>query len=84
VYVDTTRIAVALTPADGISPGQILSVRRDVIPIVHPVTGELLGEMDDEVATVKVTETRERFSIAEVQSLAPGAQIQVKDCVFPK
>jgi Flagellar assembly protein T, C-terminal domain len=84
VYVDTTRIAVELTATDGVREGQVLSVRRDRIPIMHPVTGELLGELDDEVATVKVIEMRERFSVAEIQSVATGAQVQVKDCVVPK
>lgn len=84
VYVDTTRVVVDLTTADGLHAGQVLSLRRDRIPIVHPVTGEVLGELDDEVATVRVIETRERFSVAEIQSVAPGAQVQIKDRVVPK
>jgi Flagellar assembly protein T, C-terminal domain len=84
VSIDTTRIAVDLTAVDGVRPGQVLSVRRDKIPIVHPVTGEILGELDDEVATVRVVETRDRFSVAEIQSVAAGAQVQVKDRVVPK
>jgi hypothetical protein len=62
----------------------MLSLRRDRIPIVHPVTGELLGELDDEVATARVTEMRDRFSVAEIQSVAAGAQVQVKDRVVLK
>src|SRR5262245_30465612 len=81
VYVDTTRIVIDLTAADGIRPGTIVSLRRDAIPIVHPVTGEMLGELDEEVATARVTETREKFSVADVQSVATGAKIQVKDRV---
>ena len=69
---------------DGLRPGTVLSLRRDRIPIVHPVTGELLGELDEEVATARVTEIRDRFSVAEVQSLAPGAQVQVRDRVVLK
>src|SRR5262252_5225854 len=84
IYVDTTRIVIDLTAADGIRPGTIVSLRRDAIPIVHPVTGEMLGELDEEVATARVTETRERFSVADVQSVATGAKIQVKDRVVPK
>lgn len=84
VYVDTTRIVIDLTAADGIRPGTIVSLRRDAIPIVHPVTGEMLGELDEEVATARVTETREKFSVADVQSVATGAKIQVKDRVVPK
>ena len=84
VYVDTARIVIDLTAVDGVRPGTVLSLRRDRIPIIHPVTGEVLGELDDEVATARVTETRERFSVAEIQAITPGAQVQVKDRVVLK
>jgi hypothetical protein len=84
VYVDTTRIVIDLTSVDGVRAGTVVSLRRDRIPIVHPVTGEVLGELDDEVATARVTETRDRFSVAEIQSLTPGAQVQVRDRVVLK
>ena len=79
VFVDTTRVVVDLTAKDGLRPGSVVSVRRDKIPIVHPVTGELLGELDEEVGTAKVVEVREKFSVAEIQGIAPGAQIKLKD-----
>jgi len=79
VFVDTTRVVVDLTAKDGIRPGSVVSLRRDKIPIVHPVTGELLGELDEEVGTAKVVEVREKFSVAEIQGIAPGAQIKLKD-----
>ena len=84
VYVDTERIVIDLTSVDGLQPGSLVSLRRDRIPLVHPVTGELLGELDEEVATARVTEIRDRFSVAEVQNVAPGSQIQVRDRVIPK
>ena len=84
VYVDTTRIVIDLTAVDGIRAGTLVSLRRDAIPLVHPVTGEILGELDEEVGTARVTEMRERFSVADVQTVAPGARIQVKDRVVPK
>jgi hypothetical protein len=84
IYVDTTRIVIDLTAADGIRPGTVVSLRRDAIPIVHPVTGEMLGQLDEEVATARVTETREKFSVADVQTVAAGARIQIKDRVVPK
>ena len=84
IYVDTTRIVVDLTAADGVRTGAVMSVRRDAIPIVHPVTGEVLGELDQEVATVRLTEIREKFSVGDVQTVAPGARIQIKDRVVPK
>lgn len=84
VYVDTTRIVVDLTAADGLRPGTVLSLRRDKIPIVHPITGEVLGELDEEIGTARVTEVRDRFSVAEVQSVAPGQHIQLRDRAVPK
>ena len=86
VFVDTStsRIVIDLTARDGLQPGSVVSLRRDKIPVIHPVTGELLGELDEEVATAKVTEVRDRFSVAEVQSISPGTQIKVKDRVVPR
>jgi len=79
VYMDTTRIVVDLTGKDGVQPGSIVSLRRDKIPIVHPVTGEILGELDEEVGTARVTEVRDKFSVAEIQGVENGSKIQVKD-----
>jgi hypothetical protein len=84
VYVDTTRIVIDLTAADGLRPGTVVSLRRDRIPLVHPVTGEVLGELDEEIGTARVTELREKFALAEIQSVVPGSQIRVKDRVVPK
>jgi hypothetical protein len=84
VYVDTGRVVIDLTGRDGVQRGALVSVRRDKLPIVHPITGELLGEIDDEVATARVTEIREKFSVAEIQTLTNGTQIQVKDRVVLK
>jgi hypothetical protein len=82
VFVETGRVVVDLAAKDGMRAGALVSLRRDRIPIVHPVTGEVLGELDEELATGKVTEVRDKFSVIEIQNLAPGAEIKVKDRVF--
>lgn len=84
VHVDTNRIAIDLTSVDGLRPGALVSVRREKTPIVHPVTGEVLGELDEEVGVARVVELREKFSVAEVQSVHPGSQIQLRDRVVQK
>jgi hypothetical protein len=81
VFVDTSRVVIDLAAADGVKLGATVSVRRDKIAIVHPITGELLGELDEEVATGRVVEVRDKFSVVEVQKAAAGAQVQVKDRV---
>jgi flagellar assembly FlgT-like protein len=79
VFVDTSRVIIDLAAADGVKLGTNVSVRRDKIAIVHPITGEMLGELDEEVATGRVVEVRDKFSVVEVQKAA--AQVQVKDRV---
>ncbi len=81
VFVDTTRIVIDLNGQDGLKPGSVVSLRRDRIPIVHPITGELLGELDEEVATGKVIEVREKFSVVEIGNTAEAAEIKVRDRV---
>ena len=81
VFVDTSRVVIDLAAPDGVKLGTGVSVRRDKIAIVHPITGELLGELDEEVATGRVVEVRDKFSVVEVQKAAAGAQVQVKDRV---
>ncbi|HLC41647.1 MAG TPA: hypothetical protein VJO34_08475 [Methylomirabilota bacterium] len=84
IYVDQKRLVIDLTAQDGLKPGTIVSIRRDKIPVVHPVTGEYLGELDEDLGSAKIVELRERFSVAEIQDLAPGAQVKLKDRVIPR
>src|SRR5229473_2910137 len=44
-------------------------------------TDALLGELDEEVASGRVVEVRDKFSVVEVQKAAAGVQVQVKDRV---
>ncbi len=81
VFVDTSRVVIDLSAADGMRPGGNVSVRRDKVAIVHPITGELLGELDEEIAAGKIVEVRDKFSVVEIQSLPSGAQVKVKDRV---
>lgn len=81
VFVDTSRVVIDLNSKDGIKPGAQVSVRRDKIAIIHPVTGELLGELDEEVASGRVTEVRDKFSVVELSSVTNGNQVKIKDRV---
>ena len=81
VFVDTSRVVIDLAATDGVRLGSTVSLRRDKVAIVHPITGELLGELDEEVGSGKVVEIQEKFSVVELQSLPSGAQVKVKDRV---
>ena len=81
VFVDTSRVVIDLSAADGMRIGGNVSVRRDKVAIVHPITGELLGELDEEIAAGKIVEVRDKFSVVEIQALPSGSQVKVKDRV---
>jgi hypothetical protein len=81
VFVDTSRVVIDLAGSDGVKVGAGVSVRRDKIAIVHPITGELLGELDEEVAVGRVVEVHDKFSVVEVDKATAGARVQVKDRV---
>jgi hypothetical protein len=81
VHIQARLIVVDLTAADGVQPGERLSVRRAHVSLKHPVTGEPLGELDEEIGTARVVEVRERFSVAELEEIRPGFEARVKDRV---
>ena len=81
VHVDKQRVVVDLTAQDGLKKGSLLSLRRERIRLTHPVTGEYLGDLDEEIGSARVVELRERFSVAEVREVRPGYQVQPKDRV---
>jgi hypothetical protein len=81
VFVDTSRVVIDLAGGDGVKVGTGVSVRRDKVAIVHPITGELLGELDEEVAVGRVVEVHDKFSVVEVDKATAGAQVLVKDRV---
>ena len=81
VLVDKQRVVVDLTAQDGLKKGSLLSLRRERIRLTHPVTGEYLGDLDEEIGSARVVELRERFSVAEVKEVRPGYQVQAKDRV---
>lgn len=84
VYVDSNRIVIDLSVQHGLKAGDVVRITREKIPLVHPVTGAYLGELDEDVATAQIVELREKFAVAEIREVKPGAQIRVKDRVVPR
>lgn len=46
--------------------GEVFSVVKEGKEVVHPVTGEVIGRIDQEVGKVKVEEVKEKFSFARI------------------
>jgi hypothetical protein len=84
VLVKDRVVVVDLTARDGLKSGSILSFRRPTVQLTHPITGQPLGELDEQIGTARVVELRERFSVAEIEELRPGVELEPKDRVVPQ
>jgi len=62
--VQGDRLTVSLGEKNGILLGMVLTVWRDGSNILHPVTGAVIGRVEDEVGTIEVVSVKEISSIA--------------------
>ena len=68
IYVDLS--------SDGPVPeGTLLTVFEEGEPFKHPFTGEILGRFEKRVATVELTEVREKFYIARLLATEPTEKV---------
>jgi hypothetical protein len=58
------RLTLSLGEKNGILPGMVLTVWRDGSNILHPLTGAVIGRVEDEVGTVEVVSVKETTSVA--------------------
>jgi hypothetical protein len=65
--VQDDRLTLALGKKDGLMPGMMLTLWRDGKEILHPVTGAVIGRVEEEVGTVEVTSVSEDSSTALVK-----------------
>jgi curli biogenesis system outer membrane secretion channel CsgG len=65
------RVYINAGANENLEPGALLHVARKDHDLTDPSTGEVLETIKDDVGDVRVTEVREKISIAEVVSGAP-------------
>lgn len=63
----------------GVRPGDLFSVAAQGEPVVHPVTGEVIGHLDRDKGVVQVSQVKSGFSFARV--LQDGAGIVPGDII---
>ena len=68
---------------DKATKGIKLTILRKGAPFRHPVTGAVLGTLEEEVGEAEVVEVQPRFSVARLVRLAPGRDLvpRVNDVV---
>ncbi len=60
------KVVVDLTAKDGIYPGLEMEVFRQGEPFKHPVSGEVMGRMEKTVASLRVVDVQDRFSVGQL------------------
>jgi hypothetical protein len=60
------KVVVDLTAKDGIYAGLEMEVFRQGEPFKHPVSGEVMGRMDKTVASLRVVDVQDRFSVGQL------------------
>ena len=60
------KVVVDLTAKDGIYPGLEMEVFRQGEPFKHPVSGEVMGRTEKTVASLRVVDVQDRFSVGQL------------------
>lgn len=67
--------------ADGVIQGLELEVVSEGNEFRHPLTGEVLGRLDKELARLRILQVRDRYAVAAITKRAEGAEIRQGDRV---
>ncbi len=83
IGIDGDRLTLDLGISNGLKKGRKCIVYREGSPIVHPVSGKVIGKMIDELCEVQVTEVFDFYSLARVTRTKAGAPT-LRDRVITK
>ncbi len=83
VAVKGGDIYISVGQKDRASKGVKLTVLRKGAPFRHPVTGVVLGTLEEEIGVAEIVDVREKFSVARMTKLVIGKDLvpRVKDKV---
>ncbi len=83
IGVQGEKVTIDLGNKNGIKKGMKCHVYREGSPIVHPVTGEVLGKNIDELCEVQITDVFEAYALATITKPKKGAPA-IRDKVITK
>jgi len=83
IGVEGTRVTLDLGSSSGLKKGRKCTIYREGAPIVHPVSGKVIGRMIDELCEVQVSDVFDSYSIATVTKTKSGAPA-LRDRVITK
>jgi len=83
IRVDGANLTLDIGTKNGIRKGIKCLVYREGAPMVHPVTGEVIGKMIDEICEVQVTDVFDGYCTATVTKSKSG-EPEIRDRVTTK
>lgn len=83
ISVQGEKVTVDLGHKNGIKKGMKCHVYREGAPIVHPVTGEVLGKNIDELCEVQITDVFDAYALAIITKPKKG-EPAIRDKVITK
>lgn len=81
VSVEGPAIYLDLTAKNGMTVGSQFRVYREGKELKHPITGQILGTVEEDIGLIQVTKLLENYSVAELVSLEAGKSILPADRV---
>lgn len=75
------QVYTDLTSENGAAVGDTLVIYREGEELRHPVTGASLGAADQQVARARITEVRDKVTVAELASALEGDEVRPGDRV---
>jgi hypothetical protein len=79
IKVELDQVYLSVGGRENLMPGMQLVLFREGAPLKHPKTGETLGQLEQELGIVTVTQVAERYAVATPTSLTGAQTIQVGD-----
>jgi TolB-like protein len=83
IGVQGEKVTVDLGHKNGIKKGMKCHVYREGAPIVHPVSGAVIGKMIDELCEVQITDIFDAYAIAAITKPKSGTPV-IRDKVITK
>ena len=81
VEVQGEQLYLSLGARDQVFEGMRLNVFREGEELISPSTGEVLGRLEEDLGTVRVTQVSETYAVAMLTDAVGGAAVQAGDKV---
>lgn len=83
IGVNNEKLTLDVGLTNGIKKGMKCNVFREGAPIVHPVTGKVIGKMIDEICEIQIIDAFDAYSFASITKIKKGTP-SIQDKIITK